>query len=93
MIDVPFFNIINRLANARHMDVCFYEDEYEGWFARFSFSDMNGRYSAEVPYVDYAKPRNVLVGKYAADYEARIRRLCDKAISQAHSRRNVRAAA
>lgn len=71
----------------RGIDVSFFRDEYEGWYARLAFSDIRGPYSALVGAVE---PRSM---EAEADFRARVDKLCEAATVAAHKSRHVKKAA
>lgn len=88
-VNVPFFDVCNSLANERYIDASFFEDQYDGWFCRFSFSDARGPYSAVV-----GLQEKINTAKHPAeDYEKRVRKICDTAIAKAHASRAKKMAA
>jgi len=85
-VNVPFFDVCNSLANERSMDVSFFEDSFDGWFARFSFSDSRGPYSALVGFQEKVNTKKMP----ADEYDGRVRKLCSSAIAKAHASRIMR---
>lgn len=90
-VNVPFFHACNSIAAQRGMDVSFFEDEFDGWYAKFAFADSRGPYSALVLFMVPKKPTKAAPRPPVFDDE--VATAVMKAVTAAHKSRQPRIAA